>query len=148
MIAEWNAVVESGRYRVDDGRWHASPSRSARAELPQHLRGSGSWASHFPSHSVVHSPSLNSHLANFPTDHFTTTTPSTMKLHKLKVRPKKETGAAPCAAEFATMLACWASSSDLASQGPCADSARALQECMRTKVSWPFKWALLGGRGV
>jgi len=58
-----------------------------------------------------------------------------MKLDKLKVRPKKNAAAAPCAAEFATMLACWASSSDLNNVGACKDSAKALQECMASRVS-------------
>ncbi|KDN38949.1 hypothetical protein K437DRAFT_228308 [Tilletiaria anomala UBC 951] len=57
-----------------------------------------------------------------------------MKINKLKVRPKKEVRTAACAAEFATMLACWASYNDLSSQGQCAESARALQACMRTKA--------------
>ncbi|PWN49737.1 hypothetical protein IE53DRAFT_317114 [Violaceomyces palustris] len=56
-----------------------------------------------------------------------------MKLNKLKVRPKKDLASAPCAAEFATMLACWASSNDLGNAGPCRDSAKALQECMATR---------------
>lgn len=59
-----------------------------------------------------------------------------MKLNKLKVRPKKDAAAAPCAAEFATMLACWASSNDLNNIGACKDSARALQECMASRVSF------------
>ncbi|SNX81450.1 related to MRP10 - mitochondrial ribosomal protein of the small subunit [Melanopsichium pennsylvanicum] len=56
-----------------------------------------------------------------------------MKLNKLKVRPKKDAAAAPCAAEFATMLACWASSNDLNNIGACKDSAKALQECMSSR---------------
>ncbi|GAC73378.1 hypothetical protein PANT_9c00089 [Moesziomyces antarcticus T-34] len=58
-----------------------------------------------------------------------------MKLNKLKVRPKKDAAAAPCAAEFATMLACWASSNDINNIGACKDSARSLQECMASRVS-------------
>ncbi|EPQ32429.1 uncharacterized protein PFL1_00625 [Pseudozyma flocculosa PF-1] len=53
-----------------------------------------------------------------------------MKLNKLKVRPSKDLAAAPCAAEFATMLACWASSNDLSNVGQCRESAKALQVCM------------------
>ncbi|KAN0066139.1 hypothetical protein ACQY0O_000233 [Thecaphora frezii] len=56
-----------------------------------------------------------------------------MKLDKLKVRPTKDLAAAPCAAEFATMLACWASSNDLSNIGPCKDSAKSLQLCMASK---------------
>lgn len=58
-----------------------------------------------------------------------------MKLRNLKVRPKKESRVAPCAPEFAAMLACWASANDLNNSGPCAESARALAECMKSKVS-------------
>ncbi|PWN88513.1 hypothetical protein FA10DRAFT_303473 [Acaromyces ingoldii] len=56
-----------------------------------------------------------------------------MKLDKLKVRPKKDAATAPCAAEFATMLACWATANDLSNSGPCADSAKALQTCLQTR---------------
>lgn len=70
----------------------------------------------------------------------TVTTHCDMKLNKLKVRPKKDAAAAPCAAEFATMLACWASSNDLNNIGACKDSARSLQECMASRVSYrPLK---------
>lgn len=65
-----------------------------------------------------------------------------MKLNKLKVRPRKDLAAAPCAAEFATMLACWASSNDINGLGPCKDSAKALQECMASKVSHIIALAL------
>jgi hypothetical protein len=41
---------------------------------------------------------------------------------------------APCAAEFASMLACWASSNDLGNSGACQQSAVALQNCLRTQV--------------
>ena len=57
-----------------------------------------------------------------------------MKIDKLKVRPKKAARAAPCAAEFATMLACWASHNDLANSAQCSETAKALQICMRSKV--------------
>lgn len=57
-----------------------------------------------------------------------------MKIDKLKVRPRKAAAAAPCATEFATMLACWASSHDIRSQGECREAARALQTCMTTAV--------------
>ncbi|CEH17369.1 hypothetical protein CBOM_03415 [Ceraceosorus bombacis] len=55
-----------------------------------------------------------------------------MKLHHLKVRPRKEVAQAPCAAEFAAMLACWASSQDTNNTGPCAASAKVLQQCMNS----------------
>ncbi len=58
-----------------------------------------------------------------------------MKVDKLKVRPKKVTQAAPCAGEFATMLACWATSHDLSNAGQCAEAAKALQMCMKQRVS-------------
>ncbi|CAD6901744.1 unnamed protein product [Tilletia controversa] len=57
-----------------------------------------------------------------------------MKIPRLRVRARKEARATPCAAEFATMLACWASASDFNSAGPCADAAKALQDCMRNKA--------------
>ncbi|PWN33476.1 uncharacterized protein FA14DRAFT_161306 [Meira miltonrushii] len=56
-----------------------------------------------------------------------------MKIDKLRVRPKKAAIPAPCAAEFATMLACWASSNDLGSSGECQKHAVALQTCLRTQ---------------
>lgn len=61
-----------------------------------------------------------------------------MKIDKIKVRPKKDLAVAPCAAEFAAMLACWASSNDLSNTGTCADRGRALQDCLRTKVRMRF----------
>ncbi|KAL9939505.1 hypothetical protein V8E36_001322 [Tilletia maclaganii] len=57
-----------------------------------------------------------------------------MKLTRLRVRARKEARATPCAAEFATMLACWASANDFHSTGPCAEAAKSLQECMRNKA--------------
>lgn len=57
-----------------------------------------------------------------------------MKIDKLRVRPKKAVMPAPCAAEFAQMLACWASANDLGNTGPCAQSAQVLQQCMRSQV--------------
>ncbi|KAK0525585.1 hypothetical protein OC834_005109 [Tilletia horrida] len=57
-----------------------------------------------------------------------------MKLTRLRVRARKEARATPCAAEFATMLACWASASDFNSTGPCAEAAKALQDCMRNRA--------------
>lgn len=57
-----------------------------------------------------------------------------MKVDKLKVRPKKMAATAPCAAEFAAVLACWASSNDIRSQSTCLEPTRTLRECMATKV--------------
>lgn len=57
-----------------------------------------------------------------------------MKVDKLKVRPKKMAAQAPCAAEFASVLACWASSNDIRSQSTCQEPTRALRECMATRV--------------
>ncbi|WFC93605.1 hypothetical protein MBRA1_000226 [Malassezia brasiliensis] len=56
-----------------------------------------------------------------------------MKVDKLKVRPKKMAANAPCAAEFAAVLACWASSNDIRSQSVCLEPTRTLRECMATK---------------
>lgn len=57
-----------------------------------------------------------------------------MKVDHLKVRPKKLASKAPCAAEFASVLACWASSQDLRSQNECAAVTKTLRECMATAV--------------
>ena len=75
-----------------------------------------------------------------------------MHIQKLKVRPKKSVhgcyhglfcarsdrfvGAAVslCAPELATMLGCWAAKNDTATTGACAESARALYDCMRSTV--------------
>ncbi|WFD05226.1 hypothetical protein MVES1_000554 [Malassezia vespertilionis] len=56
-----------------------------------------------------------------------------MKVDKLKVRPKKLAANAPCAAEFATVLACWASTSDIRSQTACLEQTKALRDCMATR---------------
>ncbi|CAO1629116.1 unnamed protein product [Jaminaea pallidilutea] len=64
----------------------------------------------------------------------THTASHTMKIKNLQVRPKKEAMAAPCAAEFAAMLACWASTNDLGSTGECKDRATQLQICMKTNA--------------
>lgn len=77
---------------------------------------------------------------------FTHTASYTMKIKKLQVRPKKEAMAAPCAAEFAAMLACWASTNDLGSTGECKDRATQLQICMKTNVS--CRWPLFVGRAL
>lgn len=61
-----------------------------------------------------------------------------MKVDKLKVRPKKLASKAPCAAEFAAVLACWASSSDLRSQAECAEVTKSLRECMAMSVRPPY----------
>jgi len=72
-----------------------------------------------------------------------------MHIQKLKVRPKKSVdilfimdypdhflGAAVslCAPELATMLGCWAAKNDMTATGACAESAKALYDCMRTTV--------------
>lgn len=61
-----------------------------------------------------------------------------MKVDKLKVRPKKMAANAPCAAEFAAVLACWASSNDIRSQSVCLEPTRTLRECMATKVCFVY----------
>lgn len=58
-----------------------------------------------------------------------------MQISKIKVRARKNLAAAPCAVEFAAMLACWASASDLSNSGACAESSRMLQECLKQSVS-------------
>ena len=62
-----------------------------------------------------------------------------MRIDKIKVRPKKEIVAAPCTAEFAAMLACWATSNDLTNAGACAESGQVLQDCMKQKVRTPWE---------
>jgi len=39
-----------------------------------------------------------------------------------------------CAPELATMLGCWAAKNDMTTAGACAESAKALYDCMRTTV--------------
>ena len=80
-----------------------------------------------------------------------TTSPHAANMHiqKLKVRPKKSadslfilgypdhlSGAAVslCAPELATMLGCWAAKNDMTTTGTCAETAKALYDCMRTTV--------------
>ncbi|KDQ18512.1 hypothetical protein BOTBODRAFT_154422 [Botryobasidium botryosum FD-172 SS1] len=59
-----------------------------------------------------------------------------MKISKLKVKPRKVAYATPCATELATMLGCWASAGNVGNSAvsPCADTAKALHDCMRTSA--------------
>lgn len=75
-----------------------------------------------------------------------------MHIQKLKVRPKKSAHSEPvalfqrypnyptaatvslCTPELTTMLGCWAAKNDLTTTGACAESAKALYDCMRTTV--------------
>jgi len=75
-----------------------------------------------------------------------------MHIQKLKVRPKKsvhrllfqlfcafsncfaDATVSLCAPELATMLGCWAAKNDMTTTGTCAESAKALYDCMRTTV--------------
>ncbi|WFD33915.1 hypothetical protein MCUN1_000741 [Malassezia cuniculi] len=59
-----------------------------------------------------------------------------MKIDKLKVRPRKAAAAAPCATEFASVLACWASSQDFRSQSQCREAARALQTKAKPTINY------------
>ena len=43
-----------------------------------------------------------------------------------------------CATELATMLGCWAAKNDTTTTGVCAESAKALYDCMRSTV-WIVK---------
>lgn len=59
--------------------------------------------------------------------------------HELfRVFPDRCSGAAVslCAPELTTMLGCWAAKNDLTTTGACAESAKALYECMRTTVGF------------
>ncbi|KAF9653053.1 hypothetical protein BDM02DRAFT_3087845 [Thelephora ganbajun] len=55
-----------------------------------------------------------------------------MHIQKLKVRPKKNAAVSLCAPELATMLGCWAAKNNMTTTGACAESAKALYDCMRT----------------
>ncbi|KAI0029831.1 hypothetical protein K488DRAFT_55528 [Vararia minispora EC-137] len=55
-----------------------------------------------------------------------------MHIKKLKVRARRRSLEQPCAIQLASMLGCWAATSDVMSTGPCAGSAEALFNCMRT----------------
>ncbi|KAG8893474.1 hypothetical protein FRB99_001918 [Tulasnella sp. 403] len=56
------------------------------------------------------------------------------KLTKLKVKPRRVDMINPCIPELSAMLGCWAVSHDLKNVGACAESAKALAECMRTST--------------
>ncbi|PWN19554.1 hypothetical protein BCV69DRAFT_251053 [Microstroma glucosiphilum] len=60
-----------------------------------------------------------------------------MRIHQLKVRPKKSLLSAPCSAELAALLACWASTDRLGTHGACANAMRGLEECMRRAATAP-----------
>jgi len=60
---------------------------------------------------------------------------SSMKIPKLKVRPRSLAQVAPCAAELSAMLACWAQHpGDKMSMGSCSQAALALEQCMATSA--------------
>ena len=56
----------------------------------------------------------------------------TIKLPRLRVRPRSVEKATPCATQLAAMLACWAASADRMNTGQCAAAAADLQMCMAT----------------
>lgn len=80
-----------------------------------------------------------------------------MRIEKLRVKPKKALASSPCSAEFAALLACWASTGDVmgaplmgvgavprggpaaqaanSAAGPCREAMMRLEECMRRGVS-------------
>lgn len=61
-----------------------------------------------------------------------------LNLQKLKVRPRKEKNAGPCAAEMAAMLGCWASHGDDPDAAECAAFASNLKTCMNDSVRLSF----------
>ncbi|CED84278.1 hypothetical protein [Phaffia rhodozyma] len=57
---------------------------------------------------------------------------SNSKIKTLRVRAKAADFHGACAVQFATMLSCWAAKGDLRSQAECAQSSKALVECLKT----------------
>lgn len=57
-----------------------------------------------------------------------------LNLDRLKVRPRKDKNAGPCAAEMAAMLGCWASHGDNPDAPQCANFAQNLKTCMNNSV--------------
>ena len=109
MISSQQVTVSGKDLRCHVGRW---------------TRGEASTTWHFPLQRFF--PALSV---------VTCSSSSTiMKFEQLKVRPKKLARKAPCAAEFASVLACWASSQDLRSQSECAEVTKLLRDCMTTAV--------------
>ncbi|KAJ6546473.1 hypothetical protein DFH09DRAFT_1321026 [Mycena vulgaris] len=53
-------------------------------------------------------------------------------IQKLRVRPKKTQPYNMCGAQLASMLSCWAATSDYQSQAACKEAAEMLFHCMRT----------------
>lgn len=51
-----------------------------------------------------------------------------------------------CGPQFASMLACWATSGDLRNAGPCVEPAKLLTMCLKSPVR-PFPFAWPSGRG-
>nr|XP_019048132.1 hypothetical protein I302_01897 [Kwoniella bestiolae CBS 10118]OCF27062.1 hypothetical protein I302_01897 [Kwoniella bestiolae CBS 10118] len=52
---------------------------------------------------------------------------------RFKVRPRKDQIIVPCATELTSLLACFATTGDLRHTTACADSAKALQNCMSNR---------------
>ncbi|OCF72378.1 hypothetical protein I204_06757 [Kwoniella mangroviensis CBS 8886] len=52
---------------------------------------------------------------------------------RFKVRPRKDQIIVSCAPELTTLLACFATTGDLRHTAACADSAKALQNCMSNR---------------
>ncbi|PAV23220.1 37s ribosomal mitochondrial [Pyrrhoderma noxium] len=57
-----------------------------------------------------------------------------MHIKKLKVRKVKAGYQTPCAVETLAMLSCWAASKNGSNVQACAESAKALSECMRANT--------------
>ena len=72
-----------------------------------------------------------------------------LNLKRLKVRPRKDQNAGPCAAEMAAMLGCWASQGDDPNAAQCSKFAESLKVCMSTSVSLLYTiWLILKAKYV
>ncbi|MBW0469054.1 hypothetical protein O181_008769 [Austropuccinia psidii MF-1] len=55
-----------------------------------------------------------------------------VKIPKLKTKSQRLIPAGNCALELASLLQCWATTSDVHSIGQCAEAAKSLSTCMTT----------------
>ena len=120
------SVLESRTYHVAKSAAKLAATREEKARLTQSLStkdGGGDGNATWP---YLSRRAFERHMHPW--------TETTMKFEKLKVRPKKLASKAPCAAEFASVLACWASTQDLRSQSECVGVTKTLRECMATAV--------------
>ena len=119
-------VLESRTYHVAMSAAKLAATREEKARLNQSLSSKDGGATVMPRGPYLSRRASERHMHPW--------TETTMKFEKLKVRPKKLASKAPCAAEFASVLACWASTQDLRSQSECVGVTKTLRECMATAV--------------